>query len=184
MTDVETLADNGLGLSCINFSCGYYNPHTDNEYTEIDELWNCLGFAFDIISNCTKVYPHTRKKEVYYGGSWYNKYGYGSYGRKWYYDYYDKEDDTKLDDTPESDNGIFIPDFKDYAEPLDAVYDFVWQNEERGYDAYAIFDYIEADCETYGIEFEEYCDIVNYLTGDCDKQEEVDDLPEPGYRLF
>lgn len=32
MTDVEALHENGVGVSCINLSCGYYAPHTDEEY--------------------------------------------------------------------------------------------------------------------------------------------------------
>ena len=33
MTDVLTLKENGLGVSCINVSCGYYNAHSDEEIT-------------------------------------------------------------------------------------------------------------------------------------------------------
>ena len=33
MTDVLTLKENGLGVSCVNVSCGYYNPHMDEEIT-------------------------------------------------------------------------------------------------------------------------------------------------------
>lgn len=57
ITDVGELSDNGIGISCINMSCGYYKPHTDNEYTRLSELENCMNFAFHIIENCTKVYP-------------------------------------------------------------------------------------------------------------------------------
>lgn len=32
-TDVHTLKARGLSVSCINLSCGYYEPHTDREYT-------------------------------------------------------------------------------------------------------------------------------------------------------
>jgi len=38
MTDVMQLAHNGLKVSMANFSCGYYHPHSDNEYVVIDEL--------------------------------------------------------------------------------------------------------------------------------------------------
>lgn len=78
MTDVETLSDNGLGVSAINMSCGYYNPHTDEEYTDIAELYNCLEFAKDIISECTKVYPFKRERMSWNSG---NYGGYGGYGR-------------------------------------------------------------------------------------------------------
>jgi len=58
ITDVGMLKDNGLGVSAINLSCGYYNPHTDYEFTIVDELVNCLHFVEHIIEKCTKVYPH------------------------------------------------------------------------------------------------------------------------------
>lgn len=58
MTDVEALKDNGLKLSCINLSCGYYEPHTDKEFVYKPALLNCLHFVEHIIETCTKVYPH------------------------------------------------------------------------------------------------------------------------------
>lgn len=177
MTDVETLSDNGLGLSCINFSCGYYNPHTDEEFTDVEELYNCLGFAMDIIENCTGVYPFERRKTVYptYGG-------YGNYGgykkMSTYGGWYDDQDDDELDWHGNSwkgndDEQVFIPNFKGYADPEDAVFDFIDKNYRMGYDLYLIFDYIEADCETFGITYDNYCDIVAWMTED----DYVDDLP-------
>lgn len=56
MTDVEQLSENGIGVSCVNMSCGYYHPHTDHEVTALSELENCLHLVEHIIENCTKVY--------------------------------------------------------------------------------------------------------------------------------
>ena len=58
MTDVATLKDNGLKVSAVNISCGYYEPHTDYEFTDKEELQNCLAFVKHIITKCTKVYAH------------------------------------------------------------------------------------------------------------------------------
>ena len=58
MTDVLTLKENGLGVSCINVSCGYYNPHTDEEVTVKKDLMKSLSFIEHIIEDCTDVYPH------------------------------------------------------------------------------------------------------------------------------
>ena len=58
MTDVETLKNRGLGVSALNLSVGYYRPHTSEEFTIISELLNCLALVENIITNCTKVYPH------------------------------------------------------------------------------------------------------------------------------
>lgn len=58
MTDVESLKENGLKVSAANISCGYYNPHTDTEFTLYSELENCLHFVEHIIETCQDVYPH------------------------------------------------------------------------------------------------------------------------------
>ena len=48
-TDVAALKRNGLEVSCINLSCGYYEPHTDNEYTVVADLCKCYRFVWHII---------------------------------------------------------------------------------------------------------------------------------------
>lgn len=79
MTDVDALKENELAVSCCNMSCGYYEPHTDHEFTVKSDLYNCLHLVYHIIENCTKVYPH-EYKYVYSGLSYGGYYG-GSYGR-------------------------------------------------------------------------------------------------------
>ena len=68
LTDVLTLKEKGLGVSCVNISCGYYEPHTDCEFTNIPDLLNCLAFVENVIENCLDVYPHeyTFSKDCYY----------------------------------------------------------------------------------------------------------------------
>lgn len=67
-TDVGTLKENGLPISCINMSCGYYEPHSDQEFVDKKDLLNCLNFVEHIIENCTDVYPHEDfKYEGFYG---------------------------------------------------------------------------------------------------------------------
>ncbi len=50
ITDVMSLWDNKVGISCINLSCGYYNPHTKNEYISIEDLWHSIQFTREIIN--------------------------------------------------------------------------------------------------------------------------------------
>jgi putative aminopeptidase FrvX len=50
MTDVGQLKKRGLQAPCINLSCGFYRPHTDEEYTRKSELLNCLAFVEHIIA--------------------------------------------------------------------------------------------------------------------------------------
>lgn len=159
MTDVDALLDNNVGVSCINFSCGYYNPHTDAEYTVVSELENCLAFAVDIINTLTKVYPFERKKA---SRSWS---GHSSVWDDWY-SCYDMRGSYAAPSKKESKRGyrdgdFYIPDFRDFPEPLDAVWSFVENNFDNPYfDPYTQFYLISADCDTYGIGYDDYCEVV------------------------
>ena len=66
MTDVLELKEKGLKVSCLNLSCGYYEPHTDHEFTVKKDLLNCLGLVEHIIENCLSVYPHENLESGYY----------------------------------------------------------------------------------------------------------------------
>ena len=56
MTDVAMLRERGVKCCCVNISCGYYQPHTDHEFTIWSELLNCRDFVFHIIEHCTETY--------------------------------------------------------------------------------------------------------------------------------
>lgn len=71
LTDVLTLKENGLNVSCVNISCGYYEPHTDYEHTCVSDLMNCLSFVEHIIHNCTDVYPHESYYSKFYEDAYY-----------------------------------------------------------------------------------------------------------------
>lgn len=38
-------------VESVNLSCGYYEPHTSKEYTNLNELWNTLQFCVKVIDN-------------------------------------------------------------------------------------------------------------------------------------
>ena len=61
MTDVQTLKNRGLSVACCNMSCGYYNPHTSIEFTNIKELVNCLNFVREIVRT-TPLVKHENKR--------------------------------------------------------------------------------------------------------------------------
>lgn len=44
-TDVVELKTRGLSVPCCNISCGYYNAHTSEEYTNILHLQNAYAFV-------------------------------------------------------------------------------------------------------------------------------------------
>lgn len=62
MTDVAKLFERGIGISCINLSCGYYEPHTDYEITSKSDLQKCYDFVCHIIEDCSKRYEYANSK--------------------------------------------------------------------------------------------------------------------------
>ncbi len=80
MTDIEALKDNGLAISCINLSCGYYKPHTDQEFIYKPAVENGLNFVEHIVRTCTKDYPHFDTTSYYEKQNYYDLYD----------DYYDE----------------------------------------------------------------------------------------------
>ena len=57
MTDIEALRKRGYPNSCVNLSCGYYDPHTSHEFTQKKDLLNCLDFVSHIIETIDTAYP-------------------------------------------------------------------------------------------------------------------------------
>lgn len=94
-TDVLELAEKGVGIACINMSCGYYNPHTDNEFTVVSELQETLDFVLDICTKMTERYEHTYTYSRPYGDlncgtSCKPRWNFDSWGN--YYDSYESTD--------------------------------------------------------------------------------------------
>lgn len=69
-TDVRTLRDRGLEISCANISCGYYYPHTPHEMTNIEDLKKCLMLVEHIIENCREVYTYKEERPQWPNRSW------------------------------------------------------------------------------------------------------------------
>ena len=67
MTDVEALKDRGLSVSAVNMSCGYYNPHSDEEVTVKRDIEKCWKLVQHIIEDCVETYPHEVGENSYYG---------------------------------------------------------------------------------------------------------------------
>lgn len=77
VTDVMKLWNSNVGISCINLSCGYYQPHTDCEYVSISDLWYSIKFTEEIINTMkSKKYtslppkPTVVTTSVVKGGYW------------------------------------------------------------------------------------------------------------------
>ncbi len=56
MTDVYALTQIGVAVSVANISCGYYNPHSDDEIVVFKDVENCLNLCRSIFDTMTDVY--------------------------------------------------------------------------------------------------------------------------------
>jgi tripeptide aminopeptidase len=66
MTDVLALKQKEVDCSMANISCGYYNPHTDQEYVNIDDVKNCLNLVKTIIHELGDTkFPHIFRKPCF-----------------------------------------------------------------------------------------------------------------------
>lgn len=171
LTDVETLSDNGLGVSAVNMSCGYYNPHTDEECTDVSELENCLAFAMDIIENCKGVYPFERKRSVvvYSPTKLSHPFFWGDDDDDWGKSPSQSNKSVVHDEYEDED--VQIVDFNDYANPWDALYDFCYQNMHLS--EYDLWYYVSADCDTYGITYEDFADVYDSALSDLCEYEDT-----------
>ena len=149
MTDVLTLKENGLGVSCINMSCGYYEPHTNNEFTSIPDLMNALHFVEHIIETCTKVYPH---EYTYTGKAYIPK------CNAWD-DYYTSLLDVANMAGRKSKREVTPPKLSDYGDAEDLIYDLVWLYPDISADE--LWDYVSSDLETVGMGYSEFCEYVD-----------------------
>lgn len=87
-TDVSQIKRKG-DFSCINFSCGYYNMHTSQEFVVVDDVDKAIDFA-------TKLVDELGLKKYVYE---YQKPNWGSYGTLFdVQDYDDDEDDYTMSD--------------------------------------------------------------------------------------
>lgn len=90
LTDVYTLKKRGVNVCVANMSCGYYNPHSEEECTSMSDLQNTYNLCDHIFKTLTKVYPHDYEPATY---TYYGRGGYGGgYG---FYNWYDWYSDKK-----------------------------------------------------------------------------------------
>jgi tripeptide aminopeptidase len=74
LTDVYALNQSGVGVSVANMSCGYYNPHCDDEVVMFDDVENCLMMCRDIMMSMTSVYECAYTPKKTYPTSYMSKY--------------------------------------------------------------------------------------------------------------
>ena len=68
-------------IECVNISCGYYEPHTSREYTNLNELWTTLQFCEAIYNEFEYVScSANRIRDFKSCNKPYSTYKWGSYG--------------------------------------------------------------------------------------------------------
>ena len=83
ITDVGEIAENN-DVQVANMSCGYYEPHTDNEYIIITEVEKVKRMCMEIFNRTidTRYTMDKDSRVSYYSyGYDYNSWGYGGYDR-------------------------------------------------------------------------------------------------------
>ncbi len=66
ITDSVNLWMDGIGISCVNISSGFYHPHTKSEYINVNELWHSVKFTKEMIKILKpKIYKSVKKKVVW-----------------------------------------------------------------------------------------------------------------------
>ena len=88
-TDVVELFQRNVGVSCVNMSCGYYNHHTNDEYIDVNQLYNAILFLCDMVTvlgnkRYEKTYKVVKKGKTKDWGITYG--GYEEDGATWYGD--------------------------------------------------------------------------------------------------
>lgn len=80
-TDVFTLARRGVNVSAVNISVGYYNAHSDTEYTVVKELVNARNYTMSLLKELGNKLSYYKKPAPTYGGPYGSSYGsFGSFG--------------------------------------------------------------------------------------------------------
>lgn len=75
-SDISYVAPH-LRVAAVNFSCGYYNPHTQHEYVKYDEMNTNIERAIAIIDKpCDKPFEYIEKVKTM---SYYSNWGYSHY---------------------------------------------------------------------------------------------------------
>lgn len=139
ITDVGELVERGVGISCLNLSCGYYEAHTDHELTVLSELRNCMDFVEHIVTTCTDVYPYEYDAyESRWSGYYSSLYGggYGKYGKKKSYNSYYKEYNDWEDEDAYYSEGWYEDDYAQMEEYLQVQPDLSFDTIKRNYMGY------------------------------------------------
>lgn len=170
-TDSVKLASRKVGKSCVNISTGYYQHHSKEEFTDLNEFWHAIKFTENIIKLLGETeYPHTYTYTSYSTNNYSRKYNnynhsayskYGSWDDDWDNDWNQEFTPEKVVETPkynkkEKDLINYITNVK-HLDILRDVCDHLGLNfgsilEEDGYLLEIVKELYQDALEDYGFE--------------------------------
>ena len=86
MTDVFVLFERGVGISVINLSCGYYNPHRSEEYINVNQYWKVINFVDEMITALGENKYEAKPEKTTKTYEWFDEDYYDGYGNYRTYD--------------------------------------------------------------------------------------------------
>lgn len=94
-----------IGCAAVNLSCGYYKPHTTNEFVNIKEMERSIEEACEILGRTTESDKFEYIEDMRSYNGYNNLYYYGDYGDYddveedyWIIEYWDKNGNTDWED--------------------------------------------------------------------------------------
>lgn len=180
ITDSINMWRNGLPLSSVNVSCGYYQHHSSSEYICIEELHNAIEFTATLIANLgEKQYTHKKapSKTYYSGGKYTYKSNRGttkhstnssavthSYPREDVYGYRQTDlygaSDFDTDYVPDLPEELDDLPFKIEKDDIELYFDTYKEFMEETVEGDVAF---ETSLTMYGIDIEDFFEASNYV---------------------
>ena len=154
ITDVGEIADNNP-VQVANMSCGYYDPHSDNEYIIISEVESTQQMCFEILqTTANKRYEIKLNNRTTYG---YVHTGYSPHtGQSWGYNYYDDWDnEPKFKPKNKALHNTYADSFKTTAECPCCSTNEVWYDDyEQEFFCLSCHTYVDVDDKDVNIDAE------------------------------
>lgn len=150
ITDVGEIAENNP-VQVANMSCGYYDPHTDNEYIIISEVESTKQMCYEILqSTANKRYEIDLDKRTTYGIGYSNT----AYARRIGYDYYSDWDyEPKYKAKNEALHNTYADSFKTTAECPCCNASEVWYDDyEQEFFCLSCHTYVDVDDNNVNID--------------------------------
>lgn len=128
-SDISHVAPH-LKVAAVNLSSGYYSPHTQHEYINLEEVENNIKRAMVLINTDTPRYEYIEKVKI--------KYDYSSlYGRYYGGDFYGASSSIKNKKDDDKDGQFKIEDYYGGGKAKNSVSDFYDEEPQLGLDLYS-----------------------------------------------